>query len=146
MMGDDTNDFRLIGGTKELKQNDPNYKFKIECAHDNFTLSCGNQSQWKFAVRRDLQLGVGFAKEKSLSMPSYIQDLRIKMDMTFGEDAFQLHVSSEKLKSKTNQLKFDPVKGIVVLHESREISEQSAAGLKTGRKDFTFIIGKKWLV
>ena len=137
------NEFCPWGGTLDIDENDPNYKYRIEYKNNNYLLSSGEGFKWKFAINRHNH-SVGFVKEDKIKTGSFITDLKLVMDMTFGEDAFQLHVFSEELKNQINQLKIDPEEQIVLLHEARKISEETAAGLKIGRKNYTFIIGKKW--
>ena len=87
MKEDETTGMRLLGGKKEVIENNPDYKFKIDCINNNYSLSCGDQFQWKFVVNKD-DHRVGFVKEDDLIEQSHIRDLKITMDMTFGEDAF----------------------------------------------------------
>ncbi len=138
---DETNYMRTWGGSKNVEEA---HRFKIECTKDNnYLLSCGGEFQWKFAVNKHNH-SVGFVKEQNLNKDTFITDLNIVMIMKFGEDAFQLHITYHDKNDITNQLKFDPGQQKVILHDARDISEETVVGLQSGTKYFTFILGKKW--
>ena len=151
--GQQTDNIRPWQGTLQINEDrEADYKFKIECKDNMYTLSSGENYGWKLAINEsDLQ--VAFVKRET---NQYSTDFKLVMDQTFGEDAFQLHCawSDKGGNSKKHQLMMSVPNLLNKLVETekspkmilipREKAEKKAAGLTVGSKYYTFIITKKW--
>ncbi len=148
--GDETDDVRPWKGTEAIEEDrELDYKFRIKLKNHSYTISGGKGYKWKLAINKTAVtsnnkdgLDVGFVKRE---MGTYSTEFKLLMDMSFGEDAFQLNCawSDEKIK-RIHQLKINPQQSRICLNKSREVLKTEGAGLTIGEKDHTFIIAHKW--